>query len=144
MRTTVWMMAVAAAATLGLACEVTDDIEDVDALEIDEDLEDFEEIQELVAEPGTADPNAAAQPGWQFCVTGKECGKKQFCERPGLSCLHWGVCVPRPQGCFDLWDPVCGCDGQTYSNTCYANAAGVDISSEDACGGIGIDPAGVD
>jgi hypothetical protein len=44
-----------------------------------------------------------------------------------------GVCLPRPQACIQLFAPVCGRDGNTYSNACHANAAGVDAVSEGAC-----------
>ena len=27
--------------------------------------------------------------------------------------------------CIEIYEPVCGCDGITYSNTCYAKRAGL-------------------
>ncbi|MBK8169553.1 MAG: hypothetical protein IPK60_04320 [Sandaracinaceae bacterium] len=44
-----------------------------------------------------------------------------------------GMCAPIPDGCLDLWDPVCGCDGMTYSNSCYAAGASVSVFAEGEC-----------
>ena len=46
-----------------------------------------------------------------------------------------GVCTTRPEACPQIYEPVCGCDGQTYGNACEADMAGVNVQSEGACPG---------
>ncbi|MFT7622377.1 MAG: hypothetical protein ACI9WU_001550 [Myxococcota bacterium] len=45
-----------------------------------------------------------------------------------------GTCIIKPLGCDDDYEPVCGCDGQTHSNACYANEAGTSVATEGECG----------
>ncbi len=67
------------------------------------------------------------------CFSDFECPAGQYCEKPVGACRGAGFCATPPEGCITLWDPVCGCDGNTYGNACEAAAARVNVASEGEC-----------
>lgn len=80
-----------------------------------------------------------SNPGGQICGTrgAQACGANEFCNFPSTAnCGRAdapGTCAAIPQSCYQLYDPVCGCDGRTYSNDCMANNAGVSVEYKGAC-----------
>ena len=44
-----------------------------------------------------------------------------------------GRCAYQPHFCTTALSPVCGCDGQTYSNSCIASWLGTSVSRTGAC-----------
>ena len=63
------------------------------------------------------------------------CVESAFCEYPTGMCGPGlpGECVEVPIDCPDLWDPVCGCDGMTYSNDCDRQSSRAQLRHRGPC-----------
>jgi hypothetical protein len=75
------------------------------------------------------------------CGRNEECPEGAFCECESDDACAPSVCVAMPEGCDDVSEPVCGCDGVTYDNDCGRQAAGTCKVSDgpcppQSCGGI--------
>jgi hypothetical protein len=67
--------------------------------------------------------------------TGGNGGADHFCAASG--CDTPGRCTPiaSPSSCGGQLQPVCGCDGTTYTNECWARSAGTSVAASGACDG---------
>jgi hypothetical protein len=81
--------------------------------------------------------NARARPGGQACLCDEDCACDEYCATEPGDCGGKGICLERPEICYDLYFPVCGCDGLTYANECYAAREGVNVAYYGECEGEG-------
>jgi hypothetical protein len=70
-------------------------------------------------------------------ISGAACSDEQYCNYPiSAQCGasdQTGVCSDRPTLCTEEYQPVCGCDSQTYGNACKAASAGVSVVALGEC-----------
>ncbi len=71
----------------------------------------------------------------RVCHDNGECDRSQYCSKPAAQCdlKSYGLCTTRPQVCTFQYDPVCGCDGNTYGNACSAASSGVNVAYQGEC-----------
>jgi hypothetical protein len=67
---------------------------------------------------------------------GLTCAKNEFCDKPTGACFFpdaEGTCVHVPRLCPQIFLPICGCNGKTYSNDCTRQRARVSKAHDGKC-----------
>jgi PKD repeat protein len=73
------------------------------------------------------------------CYSNADCaavGSALMCEFPTGRCRGPGQCVEQQDDCPAVYAPVCGCNGETYSNDCMRKKSGVSKRHDGSCADV--------
>jgi len=91
---------------------------------------DVSQVQAAARKPAADGAMCGGYPGVQ-CMEGSYCAiEKGQCK---VNADVSGTCKKKPEVCTQQYQPVCGCNGKTYSNSCAAAAAGTSVASDGEC-----------
>jgi hypothetical protein len=90
-------------------------------------------------DPAPSPPGGGAATG-AMCggIAGIQCADaSDYCHYADGECSSIadaaGTCTKRPEMCTTIYQPVCGCDGKTYGNSCEAAREGVSVAAQGEC-----------
>jgi hypothetical protein len=94
-------------------------------------------VQETDTRRVSCEASAQASPKVCGGLQGGACDAGEYCEFSADAACGaadaTGICKPKPEICPLIYAPVCGCNGQTYGNSCDAAGAGVSVAHEGEC-----------